>query len=126
MKKIVISLVLLFFIGGMYAVAPVDVFYFHYTRRCTTCKAVESETFNALQQLYKKQIEAGVLKFTSVNLDEKSSEQIAEKCKADGQSLLIVSGKKRIDLTNSGFMYATNKPEKLKLELKKSINPLLK
>ena len=51
---------------------------------------------------------------------------MAEKCKAEGQSLLIISGNKRLDLTDTGFMYAKSNPEKLKTELKKAIDPLLK
>jgi len=105
--------------------AKIEVIYFHYTRRCLTCNAVEAETLKALETLYQSQYKSGKITFKSVNLDEKDSKAIAEKCKAEGQALIIISGKKRFDLTETGFMYARSNPEKLKAELKKAIDFLL-
>lgn len=102
----------------------IEVYYFHFTRRCMTCNAVEKESKMALEALYPKQMEAGTLTFTGVNLDEDGSKAIAEKVKASGQALLVVKGDQRIDLTSQGFMNARN-PEKLKQEIKKAIDPLL-
>ena len=48
-----------------------------------------------------------------------------QKAKAEGQRLLIISGNNRIDLTDVAFMYARNNPEKLKAEIKKTIDTLL-
>jgi hypothetical protein len=103
----------------------VEVYYFHFTRRCATCQAVETESQKAISALYPKEIKTGNIKFHGVNLDEKGSKVFAAKCKAEGQALLVISGNKRIDLTEKGFMYALNSPEKLKGELKKVIDPLL-
>jgi hypothetical protein len=105
--------------------AKVEVYYFHFTRRCVTCQAVETESQKAIASLYAKEIKAGKIKFLGVNLDVKGSEVLAAKCKAEGQALLVISGNKRIDLTEKGFMYAHSKPENLKEELKKTIDPLL-
>ncbi|MFA7142355.1 MAG: nitrophenyl compound nitroreductase subunit ArsF family protein [Candidatus Paceibacterota bacterium] len=104
----------------------VEVYYFHYTRRCVTCNAVETETRKALETLYPEMVKNGKVAFTSVNLDEAGSKSVAEKCKASGQSLLVISGNKRTDLTNSGFMYARSQPDKLKAEIKTTIDPLIK
>jgi len=104
--------------------AKVEVYYFHYTRRCVTCQAVESETQKSILALYPLQAKKGLITFKSINLDDKSSEAIAAKCKAEGQSLLITSSNKRVDLTDKAFMYAKSNPEKLKAELKKTIDPL--
>ena len=106
--------------------AKVEVYYFHFTRRCFTCQAVETETQKIIATLYPTQYKAGKITFKSINLAEKESKAMAEKCKAEGQALLIISGNKRIDLTDTGFMYAKSNPEKLKAELKKAIDPLLK
>lgn len=106
--------------------SKVEVYYFHFTRRCVTCQAVETETQKAIATLYPVQNKAGKITFKSINLDEKESKIMAEKCKAEGQALLIISGNKRFDLTDTGFMYAKSKPEKLKAELKKAIDSLLK
>lgn len=102
-----------------------ELYYFHFTRRCATCQAVESETLKAISALYPEAFKSGKITFKSVNLDEKNSEAMAKKCKAEGQSLLIVRGNKRFDLTDTAFMYARSNPEKLKAALKKTIDPLL-
>lgn len=106
--------------------AKVEVYYFHFTRRCVTCQAVETETKAAIDELYPDQSKKGLVTFKSVNLDEKSNRSIVKKCKAEGQSLLVISGNKRYDITDQGFMYAKSNPEKLKTALKKTIDPLIK
>lgn len=105
--------------------AKVEVYYFHFTRRCMTCNAVESESKAAIVALYPAQAKKGLITFQAVNLDEKTSEALAKKCNAEGQALLVISGGKRIDLTEQGFMYAKSSPDKLKAELKKVIDALI-
>jgi len=105
--------------------SKVEVYYFHYTRRCITCNAVETETQKTITAIYPEQAKKGQITFKSVNLDEKSSEALAKKCNAEGQALLVMSGGKRVDLTDKGFMYARSNPDKLKAELKKTIDSLL-
>jgi exosortase/archaeosortase len=105
--------------------AKVEVYYFHFTRRCVTCQAVETETKKAIAALYPTQAKNGLITFKAVNLDDKGSSVLASRCKAEGQALLVISGHKRIDLTEKGFMYAKSSPDKLKAELKKVIDPLL-
>jgi len=105
--------------------AKVEVFYFHFTRRCVTCQAVETESQAAIAALYPVQAKKGLITFKAVNLDEKTSEALAKKCNAEGQALLVISGGKRIDLTEQGFMYAKSSPDKLKAELKKTIDAML-
>lgn len=104
----------------------IEIYYFHYTRRCITCNAVESVTKEAIAEVYPELVKNGKIKFTSVNLDEDGSKDIAKKCQAEGQSLLFLVKNKRIDLTDKGFMYAKNSPEKLKAEVKNVIDALLK
>lgn len=104
----------------------VEVFYFHLTRRCVTCQAVENVSRNAVSEMYADEIKQGKIVFRALNLDEKSTDPEAERAKATGQSLLIISGETRVDLTSEGFMYANNDPDKLKDALKKAIDPLLK
>lgn len=103
----------------------IEVYYFHYTRRCVTCNAVESVTKEAIAEMYPTQFKKGQIIFRSVNLDEKENEGVAKKCQAEGQALLFMAKGKRIDLTDKGFMYAKSTPEKLKAEVKKTIEALL-
>ncbi|HEY9122727.1 MAG TPA: hypothetical protein VIO15_00200, partial [Bacteroidales bacterium] len=64
--------------------------------------------------------------FQSVNLDEASSKALAEKLKVSGQTLLIVKGDTKINITNEGFMYARSNPEKLRSVIKEKVDELLK
>ena len=126
MKKFISFFILTLTVVCLKAVKKLEVYYFHYTRRCVTCQAVETETLKSIQQLYSKQFKGGEVTFKSINLDEKNSESLAKRCKAEGQSLLIISNSKRLDLTEQAFMYAKSSPDKLNAELKKTIDPLLK
>ncbi|MHB9054646.1 MAG: nitrophenyl compound nitroreductase subunit ArsF family protein [Paludibacteraceae bacterium] len=106
--------------------AKVEVYYFHFTHRCITCQAVEAESKKAIAALYPALHKSGKITFRSVNLDENKSKTLAEKCKVEGQALLVFSGNKRFDLTEQGFMYARSSPDKLKQKLKATIDPLIK
>lgn len=103
----------------------IEVYYFHYTRRCITCNAVEDVTKKTLAELYSEQLKNNTMVFISVNLDDATSKADADKCQAEGQGLILLAKGKRIDLTDKGFMYAKSKPEKLKEELKNAIDPFL-
>jgi len=105
--------------------AKVEVYYFHATRRCMTCQAVETESKRALEVLYPDKMKNGTITFQGLNFEEETSKTALEKTKADGQSLLVVSEDKRIDLTSQAFMYAVSNPEKLQMEIKKAVDPLL-
>ena len=98
----------------------VEVFYFHYTRRCITCQAVENESKKAVEELY-----MGKVSFAGYNLEEPSGEQKGKELGVSGQSLLIVKGDTKINITNEGFMNARSNPEKLKEIIKEKIDPLL-
>ena len=104
----------------------IEVYYFHFTARCITCKAVEAQTQENLTALFPDLIKQGKLSFQSVNLDDVSSEKIANKLQVDSQSLLIVKGQSKKDLTNDGFLYAKSNPEKFKAILKNQIEAFLK
>jgi hypothetical protein len=86
---------------------------------------VEEESKKAVESLYPDQVKKGTVTFKAINLDDESGKPVAERCKVSGQSLLIISGEARIDLTSEGFMYARSNPDKLKEEIKKAIDPLL-
>ena len=138
-KLLLLSVALVMMLGGIscnaqgakkqetkaVASGKVEVYYFHFTRRCMTCNAVEVESKKAITALYPKLVKSGKITFKAINLDDATSKTAAEKFGAEGQSLLVMGGGKRIDLTSQGFMYAVSDPEKLKAELKKTIDPLI-
>ena len=98
----------------------VEVFYFHFSRRGATCKAVEPVTQTALAELYGDKV-----KYLAVNLEDAEGKIKGEELGVSGQTVLIVSGDTRINITNEGFMNARTKPETYKQLIKEKIDPLL-
>ena len=105
---------------------PVEVYYFHMTRRCVTCQTVEKVTEEAIKENFKDALAKGEVSFKSINLEDKANKSLMKKLKVGGQSLLIVRGSEKIDITDKGFLYAVNEPDKLKSEIKSHVKKLLK
>jgi hypothetical protein len=103
----------------------VQIYYFHNTKRCATCNAVEAETMVALEMFYKDKVEAGTVAFVSLNLEEDKGAEMAQTLQVSGQTLLIVKGENQVNLTNDGFMNARTNPEKFHEILKTQIDNLL-
>lgn len=104
----------------------VDVYYFHMTVRCTTCKTVEAEARKNVEMLYPEQYKSGKISFTSLNIEEPAGKATGERLGINSQTLLIVKGDQKINLTNEGFLYAVTKPEKFRDVIKEKIDPLIK
>lgn len=102
------------------ASTKVEAYYFHFSSRCVTCKTVEAEAKTDIESLY-----GGKVTFQAINLDDESGKVLAEKLQVSGQTLLIVKGDTKINITNEGFMYARNNPEKFKAIIKEKVDPLL-
>ena len=98
----------------------VKAYYFHATRRCATCEAVEKVAKETISENYK-----GKAEFISINREEENNKAMVEKYKVNGQTLLLVKGDKVVDLTSQAFMYARSKPEKLEAKLKSTIDSML-
>ena len=104
----------------------VEVYYFHFTRRCMTCNNVEKVSKEAVEKQFPDKVKTGEVSFKSVNLEEKEGEILGEKYKIEGQTLVVISGDKRVDLTDKGFLWANDSPAKLQAEIKKAVEGLLK
>jgi len=131
MKKSILFILTAIFAAGVFAANPaptakIEVYYFHFTRRCTTCNNVEKVSKDAVQTLYPEKVKRGDIFFKSVNLDEKEGEAIGAKYKIEGQTLIVIYGDKRTDLTDKGFLYANDSPDKLKAEIKKAVDGMMK
>jgi thiol-disulfide isomerase/thioredoxin len=98
----------------------VSVYYFHFNTRCETCRAVESEAQQDVKELFGNEVS-----FAAYNLDEKAGEAKGKEIGVSSQMLVIVKGKKKIDLTNEGFLYAVSNPAKFREIIEKKIKPLL-
>ena len=100
--------------------AKVDVYYFHFTTRCETCRAVESETQQDVKELFGDDVS-----FAAYNLDEPAGDAKGKELGVNSQTLLVVKGDEKINLTNEGFMYARTDPDKFKKVIEEKIKPLL-
>jgi hypothetical protein len=103
----------------------IEAYYFHFTARCVTCRTIEAKAKENLEVLYPNQVKQGLITFQSINLEEASSKPLAEKFGVSGQTLLLVKGDQKINLTNEGFMYAVAKPEKFKEIINEKVDGLL-
>jgi len=103
----------------------IEAYYFHFTARCVTCRTIEAKAKENLEVLYPNQVKQGLITFQSLNLEEASSKPLAEKLGVSGQTLLLVKGDQKINLTNEGFMYAVAKPEKFKEIINEKVDGLL-
>jgi hypothetical protein len=104
----------------------VEVYYFHMTVRCITCKTIEAETRKNLEMLYPGQYMEGKISFTALNLEEATGKAMGEKLGVNGQTLLIVSGDQKINITTDGFLYAMAKPDKFREVIKEKVDLLIK
>jgi len=102
------------------ATEKVEAYYFHNAIRCETCRTVEAEAKAALKELYGSKVT-----FQALNLENKESKSIAKKLEISGQTLLVVKGDQKINLTNEGFLYAVTNPEKFKSIIKEKVDPLV-
>ena len=98
----------------------IEVFYFHYSRRCATCNAVENVSKEAVAEFYGSKVS-----FASYNLDEEVGETKGKDFEISGQTLLIVADDTKINITNEAFMYARSNPEKLKQIITEKIDPFM-
>jgi len=104
----------------------VEVYYFHMTTRCVTCKTVEAEARKNVEMLYADKVKAGKISFTALNLEEATGKSMGEKLGVNSQTLLIVKGDTKINITNEGFLYAVSQPQKFAEVMKSKIDPLIK
>jgi hypothetical protein len=66
------------------------IYYFHGTRRCKTCRAIEAYAKEAVEGKYGEQLESGQLKWKVVNIDEPKNEHFAEEFGLVSSSLVVV------------------------------------
>ncbi len=102
------------------AKGDVHAYYFHATRRCATCEAVEKITAETLKNKYQDNVS-----FTSINREEEKENPLLSKYKVEGQTLILVKGDKVINLTTDAFMNARSNPEKFSAKLVSTVESLL-
>lgn len=96
-------------------------YYFHATRRCATCEAVEKTTRETLKDTYGDKVS-----FVSINREEDENKAMVEKYKINAQTLIFVKGDDIVDLTANAFLNARTNPEKLEKKIKSTVDKMLK
>ena len=100
--------------------STVTAYYFHATRRCATCQAVEKVSKEYIETNYQ-----GKVNFISVNREEDQNKELVEKYEIAGQTLLLVFDDEVVNLTTDAFMNARSNPEKLEELIKTTIDERL-
>jgi hypothetical protein len=106
-----------------YSNAQLEVIYFHTSQRCPACIAIEDNSKKLLDENFKTQINNGIIKFTSCNIDEKANKSLVEKYQVSYLTLLIIKADgTKTDFTDNAFKYADTNPEKFMALLKAEID----
>jgi len=66
-----------------------EIYYFHRTARCYSCKTIEQYVKETIEQKYNKQTSNGRIDFREINVDLAEDKEIAKKFQASGSSLFI-------------------------------------
>lgn len=107
----------------------VEVYCFHGTRQCETCKNMKANTKTALDTYFAAQLKDSTIVFSIIDVDNEKNEKLAEKFQATGTALMInkvVNGKDSIvDWSDFAFEKA-NDNEVYISELKTMIDTILK
>jgi hypothetical protein len=105
------------------------VYFFHGTHRCTGCINAEKGTVNALNSLYKAQLDNGTIKFESINVEESKNKALAEKYEAAWNKLIFVKNDKSgqiVELTEKAFVYGIDNSVEMNKIVKAIVDNMLK
>lgn len=108
--------------------AKVLVYFFHGTHRCQGCLNAEKGALNALNALYKQQLDNGIIRFESLNVEESENKALAEKYEAAWNKLIFVKNDNSgntVDLTEQAFSYGIDNPTEMNKIVKSTIDKML-
>lgn len=107
----------------------IEVYAFHGTRQCETCKNMKANTKATLEKYFATQLNDNSIVFSIVDVDDKANEKLAEKFEATGTALMInkvVNGRDSIfDWSDFAFEKANDETVFIP-ELKKKIEAIIK
>lgn len=105
-----------------------EVFAFHGTNQCETCKSMKAHTKATLEKYFAEELKSGKIVFQIIDVDDPQNEKIAEKFQATGTALMLNEVKngeeKIIDFSDMAFEKANEKElfvENLKNRIAESI-----
>ncbi len=100
-------------------IEKVQVYYFHGTRRCATCKAVGQVSQELVENKYG---DNDKVEFIEIDYDVPGNEELVEKFEVISSGLYVYNGENDINLTSFAFQYAKTDPDKLRNRLIKLID----
>lgn len=107
----------------------VEVYCFHGTRQCETCKNMKANTKTTLDTYFASQLKDSSVIFKIIDVDDIKNEKIAEKFQATGTALMInkvMNGKdSMMDWSDFAFEKANNEAEYI-TELRTKLQRVLK
>lgn len=107
-----------------------ELYAFHGTRQCETCKHMKAYTKSTLDKYFKSELKSGSIVYQVVDVDDEANYELAEKFEATGTALMInkvKAGKDNIeDWSDFAFEYANGDQSTYEMELKKMIEAQLK
>ena len=79
--------------GSTSAQREVVLYYFHGTRRCNTCRTIESSAQRAVETKFKDELQAGALRWKVLNTDEPGNAHFVKDFGLVSSSLVVVEMK---------------------------------
>ena len=70
-------------------IAKIEVYHFHATRQCYTCKTVGNYSEETVNTYFSNELKSGKLVFAHINVDLPENKALVDKYEAKGSSLLI-------------------------------------
>lgn len=104
-----------------------EVFYFHRTQRCSTCRAIGRLTGELIKERFYDKLSNGSIIFREINVELPENRELANKFQANGPSLffnVIKDGKESI-VSESAIWRYTGNEDRFKGFLETRINELL-
>lgn len=108
-------------------VEKLEVYYFHRTSRCYSCKTIGRYVRETMEQKYGKQIKGGTIDFRELNVELPENMEIARKYQASGSALYInkiMDGKDNIEQDADVWRLLGNEAQ-FKSHLENKINSYL-
>jgi thiol-disulfide isomerase/thioredoxin len=108
--------------------SKVELFYFHQTKGCKTCKAVGKLSKEFVSKNFDSQKKYSVI-YHDVNISLAENKALADQFEVNWSGLCILAhtskGIVKEDITDIAFIYALNNPDSLKQILRTKINNYL-
>lgn len=106
-----------------------EVYAFHGTRQCETCKNMKANTKATLEKYFAEELKSGKIVYQIIDVDDAKNEKLAEKFQATGTALMInkvVNGKDNISDWSDFAFDKANDANVFMPELKSKITMALK